>query len=460
MRRVVAFSCLLASITWLPASASDCPENPQAIGTSRTIVVDPAEHHRVGGYQYSETLPLEDREVVLTFDDGPLPPHTNRVLDVLARECVRATFFMIGRMAREFPNAVRRVHAEGHNVASHSMTHPYSFYRMTILDAAFEIEESVETLRAALGDGSKAAPFFRFPGLHRQDAIERYLLSKGMMTWSVDFMADDWMHIGSREVVRRALSRLEARGKGILLLHDIKPGAATSLQYLLNELKSRGFRIVHVVAATSERPKTMTTAEQWVVTSPPTREQLGWREPSMWPRALPRASRPAEPGLAMPGLTSFGVDSPHAIIPIDLVASPDMLRTNEPVAWPEEVAVDARPATELLPVPAADNFRLARLTHSLAKRNRQRGMPIASFASPTAATATATPEGAASGEITGSIGSGRLKSVVRATYNFRSRAARWRYAGFRHGGVSRARRVGHQIAWPSRRQASRAGSRG
>ena len=60
-----------------PALAADCPGNPGALGVSRTIVVDPTEHTRLGGLQYHESLPLNDREVVLTFDDGPLPPSTS-----------------------------------------------------------------------------------------------------------------------------------------------------------------------------------------------------------------------------------------------------------------------------------------------------------------------------------------------------------------------------------------------
>src|ERR1051325_5953490 len=90
-----------------PASPAECPGNPGALGTSRTLVVDPREHPRIGTMQYDETLPLQDHEVVLTFDDGPLPPNSTKVLDILASQCVKATFFIIGRMARSFPEGVR-----------------------------------------------------------------------------------------------------------------------------------------------------------------------------------------------------------------------------------------------------------------------------------------------------------------------------------------------------------------
>jgi len=81
------------------ALAGECPGHPDALGTERIIAVDPAEHARIGAMQYRETLPLADKEVVLTFDDGPLPPYTARILQTLASECVKATFFMIGRQA-------------------------------------------------------------------------------------------------------------------------------------------------------------------------------------------------------------------------------------------------------------------------------------------------------------------------------------------------------------------------
>ena len=171
MRSFIAFACLLACGISGPALAADCPGNPRAIGTSRTIVVDPTEHIHLGGSQYRETLPLADKEVVLTFDDGPLPPHTTRVLDILARECAKATFFLVGRMARSFPQIVQRIHAEGHTLASHSQNHLYTLHEMSHVQMAHEIELGFNSIAAAfVGIRTKIAPFFRFPGT---DANER-----------------------------------------------------------------------------------------------------------------------------------------------------------------------------------------------------------------------------------------------------------------------------------------------
>src|ERR1700753_4335396 len=122
--RQAAFACgLPAGFAIHPASAADSPGNPNALGTSRTLVVDPREHPRIGTMQYPETLPLADHEVVLTFDDGPLPHNSNQVLDILAAECVKATFFEIGRMATAYPEGVRKLRDGGHSICTHTPKH-------------------------------------------------------------------------------------------------------------------------------------------------------------------------------------------------------------------------------------------------------------------------------------------------------------------------------------------------
>src|SRR5271165_7340723 len=126
MRSTVAAFWMLASLIGIAtAAAEECPEG--ALGVSRTIAVDPSEHPRVGSLQYQESLPLNDHEVVLTFDDGPLPPYTTRVLDILDSECVKATFFLVGQMAKAHPEVVRRIHQAGHSIGTHSYTHPLTF---------------------------------------------------------------------------------------------------------------------------------------------------------------------------------------------------------------------------------------------------------------------------------------------------------------------------------------------
>jgi peptidoglycan/xylan/chitin deacetylase (PgdA/CDA1 family) len=250
---ILAF-CLVGSVA--ASAAEPCPGNPNALGTSRVLAINPADFARIGSMQYAKTLPLEDHEVVITFDDGPIPPYTNAVLDTLASECVKATYFLVGEMARAYPSIVRRIYNAGHTIGTHSQNHPYRFQRLSLEKAERQVETGIESVDAALGDPKALSPFFRIPGLGRTNAIESYLASKSLVTWSADVVADDWKHIKASEIVRRAMRRLEEKGRGILLLHDIHPATALAVPVLLKELKQRGYRIVQVVAA-GERPESV-----------------------------------------------------------------------------------------------------------------------------------------------------------------------------------------------------------
>ena len=251
------------------ALAADCPGNPNALGTSRTLVVDPREHPRIGTMQYPETLPLADHEVVLTFDDGPLPKYSNQILAILASQCIKATFFTIGSQANANPEGVRKLIAAGHTVGTHSQHHPLTFNKMSLEKARQEIDDGIASTLAALnGDKSKLAPFFRIPGLLRAAIPEGYLASLGIQVWSADFPADDWRHVSPQRVYDLAIQRIEAKGKGILLLHDIQPRTVAALPRILNTLKERGYRIVHVVPATPELPATPTEPQQWYMNPP------------------------------------------------------------------------------------------------------------------------------------------------------------------------------------------------
>ena len=359
MRKSSVAAILLASMIGLgSAAAAECPEG--ALGVARTIVVDPTEHARVGSMQYPESLPLRDHEVVLTFDDGPLPPYTTRILDTLASECVKATFFMVGRMARGYPALVRRIYNEGHTIANHSQTHPFTFHKMSVDQAAHEIEEAHASLLAALGDPKAISPFFRVPGLLRQNSVEQYLAAHNYMTWSVDFLADDWTHINNHEVAKRAINRIEARGKGILLLHDIQPATALALPDILHELKVRGYKIVHVVPATADRPKTVAEPELWVARHP--------REDKIWPRTVVMVLENPISVLAAPAPESFGIEHfgrPSIKVALAQTFEHTVMNDGEtPLlsgpAWPSPVAYAVPPDATVLPAPAAYNFRYSR----------------------------------------------------------------------------------------------------
>ncbi|MBR0930127.1 polysaccharide deacetylase family protein [Bradyrhizobium diazoefficiens] len=287
------------------AIAADCPGHPDALGTSRTLVVDPREHPRIGTMQYRETLPLKDHEVVLTFDDGPLPKYSNQVLKMLDDECIKATFFIIGSQAKANPEGVRKLVAAGHTVGTHSMNHPLTFDRMPLEKFEPEINGGIEWTSAAMTDPSKLAPFFRIPGLMRAEGVENYLISRGIQVWSADFPADDWRHVSSDRVYQLAIQRLEAKGKGILLLHDIQARTVAALPKIIRDLKARGYRIVHVVPATADRPATPTTPVEWLL-HPPTETVPIAR----WP-AVPHFVFTETRTLAAPSLADLNAEAAH-----------------------------------------------------------------------------------------------------------------------------------------------------
>lgn len=248
----------------VPAHADECPGNPNALGTSRVLAIDPAELPRVGRMQYPQSLPLADKEVVITFDDGPMPRYSIPILDILAAQCVRATYFLVGEMARAYPAVVRRIYEAGHSIGTHTEDHPSRLQKLPIEKVRQEIDEGIADVAAALGDPTELAPFFRIPGLARSDAIERELAARSLVVFSSDTVADDWHHrIRPAEIVRRAMSRLQARGKGILLLHDIHAATVAALPGLLKELKDAGFHVVHVVPAQGERVEVADSATRW-----------------------------------------------------------------------------------------------------------------------------------------------------------------------------------------------------
>jgi peptidoglycan/xylan/chitin deacetylase (PgdA/CDA1 family) len=247
-------AALLAVANVDASAAESCPGNPNALGTARAITIDPAEYSRIGAMDHGQELPLADKEVVLTFDDGPLPRYTNQVLDILAAQCVKATFFLVGEMAHASPATVRRIFADGHSIGTHSEDHPPRFGKLPPLLLEYEIDQGISDVGAALGDKRQLAPFFRVPGLAHSDDIESELAARHLVWFGSDTVADDWHHrISPKKIIALALRRLEARGKGILLLHDIHQATVSALPLLLKDLKDRGYHIVQVVPSSIDQ---------------------------------------------------------------------------------------------------------------------------------------------------------------------------------------------------------------
>ena len=232
------------------AAAAECPRK-DALGTSRVLAVDPASFPRVGLKSFPQTLPLGDREVVLTFDDGPWPPTDKKILAALAQECVRATFFLIGRNAAAHPGLVRRMAAEGHTVAHHSFAHPNLKY-MKPEAAIAEIDRGIAAVEAALhgiASTTPTTPFFRFPYFEMTPAALETLQKRGIAVFGADLWASDWVPMTPAQQLTLLTERLQAARKGIILLHDPKSQTAAMLPAFLRYLRDNHFRVVHLVPA-------------------------------------------------------------------------------------------------------------------------------------------------------------------------------------------------------------------
>jgi peptidoglycan-N-acetylglucosamine deacetylase len=231
-----------------PAVPAPCPGNPDALGTERVLAVD-ATSPRIGRKQFPDTLPLEPKEVVLTFDDGPWPGTTSRVLDALGAECVRATFFLLGRNALANPALARRELAEGHTIAYHTFGHPL-LDRMPLKAAETEIDHGMAAVNDAVygrADPVAVTPFFRFPGFASSPALLNRLAARGIVVFGADLWASDWNPMTPEQEVHLVMARLHAQGGGIVLFHDTKSATAAMLPAFLNELKDQGYHVVHVV---------------------------------------------------------------------------------------------------------------------------------------------------------------------------------------------------------------------
>ena len=297
-----------ALLTVTPARAQSCPGHPDALGTRRALVVSPAQYQRLGTMQYPQTLPLADHEVVITFDDGPLPPWSDRTLDILTAQCVKAVFFIVGKMARQYPQVVRREYEAGETIGTHSQDHPLNFDRLAGDSLSAQIDGGIASVSAALGDANDVAPFFRVPGLRVSAATESALAARGLVVFSSDADADDWFHhIKPAQIVARAMSRLEKKhDRGILLLHDIHPATVAALPLLLHALKANGFHVVQVVPPAPAGSEMAGGPKAWALAAASPQARLvdkGAVSPA-WPR--PNADLAAgAPALPAPDAVAF-----------------------------------------------------------------------------------------------------------------------------------------------------------
>lgn len=222
-----------------------CAGRTDVLGVSRVVEIDTSGGQFFGQLQYKDNDFLDDGEVVLTFDDGPLRRYTVPVLEALDAHCTKATFFMVGRMAVADPDLVRETAARGHTVGSHTWSHRNQRTLNGTLSRG-EMELAISAISKAAGQPT--APFFRFPYLADSRAATAHLKARDHGIFSIDIDSRDFRTKNPADVQRVILNRLSQQRKGILLFHDIQPSTSGALRKLLGELKKRGFKVVHMIS--------------------------------------------------------------------------------------------------------------------------------------------------------------------------------------------------------------------
>ena len=243
-----------------PISASALPQaaavtsnpicrNPNALGVTRVVEIDTTGGPGFGFEHFKRHDFLRDKEVVLTFDDGPWPT-TNAVVKALADECVRATFFAIGKHATYYPEVLRSVAAAGHSVGSHTWSHQ-DLSKKSPEEAKAEIEKAISAVQWALGDQAQEASFFRFPALQHPAEIVTYLGERNIAIFSTDMDSFDFKLRKPELIIKSIMTKLQKHGKGIVLMHDFQSGTSQALPQLLADLKAGGYKIVHMKSRTA-----------------------------------------------------------------------------------------------------------------------------------------------------------------------------------------------------------------
>jgi peptidoglycan/xylan/chitin deacetylase (PgdA/CDA1 family) len=227
-----------------PPVAKPACDNPDALGVARTVEIDTTGGPGFGFEQYKAHDFLEQKEVILTFDDGPQVNTTKAILDALQHHCTKATFFSIGKMALGLPEILRDVVKRGHTVGSHTMTHANIRKKKNAKDGIDEIEMGLSAVRRAAG--VPVAPFFRYPFLQDSPETLEYLATRNVAAFSMDVDSFDFKFRNAEQMVKDTMAKLDKKGKGILLMHDIQPVTAKAMPALLDALKASGYKIVHV----------------------------------------------------------------------------------------------------------------------------------------------------------------------------------------------------------------------
>ena len=236
-----------------PVVAKAKCDNPNALGVERVVQIDTTGGPGFGFEHFKAYDFLRDKEIVLTFDDGPWPGNTPAVLKALADQCTKALFFPIGKHAGWHPEILKQVAAAGHTIGSHTWSHK-DLSKLTPEEAKNEIEMGIAAVSIALGN-QPVGPFFRFPALRHPPEMVKYLGERNVGIFSTDMDSFDFKLRKPEQVIKSVMAKLEKHGKGIILMHDFQHATAEAAPELFKQLKAGGYKVVQVVGKTPIEPQ-------------------------------------------------------------------------------------------------------------------------------------------------------------------------------------------------------------
>ena len=236
-----------------PPNGIPACDKPGGMGLSRIVEIDTTGGPGFGFEHFKQYDFLREKEVVLTFDDGPWPENTLAVVKALTDNCLKATFFEIGEHAMWHPEITKQVIEAGETVGTHTWSHKdlaRNPYASDLEKAKEEIEmgNSAVHMAAAGANGPPVAAFFRFPDLQHPPAMVSYLGERNIAILSTDIDSFDFKLKKPELVIKSVMTKLEKRGKGIILMHDFQRGTAEALPELIRQLKAGGYKVVHMVS--------------------------------------------------------------------------------------------------------------------------------------------------------------------------------------------------------------------
>ncbi|MCE9518340.1 MAG: polysaccharide deacetylase family protein [Verrucomicrobia bacterium] len=180
--------------------------------------------------------------LAITFDDGPHPQNTPRLLGMLRERNIKATFFVVGSLAKEYPGIIRAILADGHEIGNHTLTHPLNMTRLSDEKIRHEVGATADALQEIAGYHAR---LFRPPGGATNARIKQWLYDEyGLcnILWSVD--PNDWKRPGVSVVTQRLVNG--AHPGAILLCHDLHAPTVDAMPGTLDALLAKGYRFVTV----------------------------------------------------------------------------------------------------------------------------------------------------------------------------------------------------------------------